>query len=649
MIPVAMTRRKRPATGQEILFRPDADWQLPDWSDLPNWQAARRIGIDTETCDPDLKKFGPGVRTNGRVVGISFALEDGPAHYLPFGHLKGPNLPQANVVEYCRHQAANFTGTVVFANASYDLDYLAQLGITFPKAEWIRDVQVADPLIYELHNRYSLDAIAERLGMPLKQEGKLLEAAEAWSVPPKTGLWRLSPLYVGRYAEADARNPLGILRRQERIIDDNDLWGIYNLESKLTPILVQMRRHGVAIDVEKLQYIKRWAEGEIKDRLQQVRQLTGVAIDRPDLTQPDALRKVLVSVGVTVNKTRDGKWNIDKSVLAGCDHPVGEVLNDSRKLVKLVDTFAHSVEIRLVNGRLHPTFNQLKKEKDSGEDSGDGEGARFGRMSGTQPNIQQQPSRDAFAKMWRSIYLPDPGGEWTSFDYKGQEPRLLVHYAARCRMPGGAAACRRYCHDPNIDAYRPIVEATGLDKTYGPKRGRDFAKIITLGIGYGMGGGKLAGQLGLPTVVKTRRDGSPFTAAGPEAQAILDQFNQNAPYISALAKATEQKAKQTGIIKTILGRLCHFPLKPGTTEYDWTHKALNRLIQGSAADQTKAAVVALHEAGLTPQLQVHDEVDRTTYSKSERDAIADIMRTCVNTLVPMLVDVEVGPNWGDAK
>ncbi len=633
---------------QQILFPPVSDWRPPNIAELPAWQGAKRIGVDTETKDPTLKKLGPGVRRDGRMVGISFAIEDGPAYYLPFGHQIGQQLPKDKVLDYVRRQAAEFTGTVVFANASYDLDYLAEAGITFPKAQWIRDVQVADPLIYELHLKYSLDAIAERHGCPMKVEGKLREAAEAWHIDPKTDLWKLDPKFCGEYAENDARNPLLVLRRQEKEIDTVGLWDIYNLESKVTPILVNMRRHGVRIDFAKLYTIKAWCEEEIARCLAEVHRLTGRSIDRADLTLPASLAKVFQSVGVFPNKTAKGQFNIDKDFLATCGHAVGGVIARARKVQKLTDTFANSIIEHSTNGRLHPTFNQLKKSKDQ-DDSGEStEGAAFGRLSSSNPNIQQQPARDDFAKMWRSIYLPDEGKVWSCNDYSQQEPRLLLHYAALCQCPGSLVALERYINDPMTDAYTLLTEITGLGQTYGPKKGRDYAKTITLGLGYGMGGAKLSRSLGLPTARKQLDDGKIIDIAGPEAQWILDAFNNNAPYIKSLAKLTERKAKNTGIIRTLLGRHCHFPMKE-TGQYDWTHKALNRLIQGSAADQTKAALVQAYEAGFKVQLQVHDELDLSVKDREEGEALADIMRNAVPLKIPMRVDCLIADNWGEAK
>jgi len=189
---------------------------------------------------------------------MSFAIEDGPAFYLPIRHASGENLPVENTLGYLREQASKFKGDIVGANLQYDLDFLAQEGVTF-NPRFFRDVQIAEPLLDELQNSYSLNAIAERHGIPGKDQILLEQAAQAYGVNPKSGMWQLPPEYVGPYAEQDARLPLQLLSRQERRIDEEGLWGIYDLESRLLPVLVKMRRRGVRIDFDKLEYVENWS------------------------------------------------------------------------------------------------------------------------------------------------------------------------------------------------------------------------------------------------------------------------------------------------------------------------------------------------------------------------------------------------------
>lgn len=635
------------------LFETPSDWVAPKLSELPtDWCEAKRVGIDIETCDPHLRTLGPSVRRGGYIAGVSFALEDGPSYYLPLRHEGGGNVDLDNAMAYLTDQARTYTGTIVGANFNYDLDYLAEAGITYPNVEWVRDVQIADPIINELHHSYSLQAISERWGLAGKDTGLLDEACSNYGVKHHH-MYKLPAKYVGPYAEEDARLPLQLLRKQERMIDDDDLWGIYNLESRVQPVVLKMRRRGVRIDLDALEKIRLWSLKEEGEALKRVKQATGVNIGIPDkisLKQMHSqgglkegvwakgpIAAALKAIGAVLKETATGQPMIDKEVLAEIDHPVAVDIARARKVNKLRTTFVQSIQDHLVGDRIHCTFNQMRRTKESG----DSIGARYGRLSSEHPNIQQQPARDDFAAMWRSIYVPDePGQLWLSADYSQQEPRMLTHFAEICRLKGAVKAADAYRNDPNTDNHQMMADLCDIP--------RKPAKDIYLGLCYGMGSALLAHTLGLPTKHIVTRSGQTIEVAGDEAQSILDRFNQKAPFVRALARRCEDTARRRGYITTILGRRCHFPTKPDGG-YDWCHKALNRLVQGSSADQTKLAMVEVDRAGLPLQLQVHDELDTSVDSLEQAEAISQIMCSCVELQVPSKVDIETGPSWGEAK
>ncbi len=664
------------------LFTPESKWAPPRLADLPqDWNCVKRIGFDTETRDPELKQLGIGVRRPGcYMVGFSFALEDGESFYVPIRHDGGDNVEDPEqALRYLRHQVKNFRGTVVGANIQYDLDYTAQEGAWFENAAHIRDVQIADPLIHELHMSYSLKSIAERLGTPGKDQALLEDAARIYGVDPKGGLWRLPARYVGPYAAQDAVEVLTILRIQERRIDALDLWDIYNLESQVTPVLVKMRRRGVLVNFSHVEKIENWSLEEEAKALAFVQRETGYDVGVGNVWKADAMAEPLRRLGIQVPVTRQGKDSVDKDLLGSIDHPVAKQLAWARKVNKLRTTFAASIRRYMVNGRIHCTFNQIAVDDGTG---GGIQGARYGRLSCVDPNLQQQPSRDEFAQDWRRIYLPEPGRLWCSNDYSQQEPRWTTHFAAVYPFEDEATrwsalkAAQVYKDDPNADNHDMMTRIVYGDefvekadkKEY--KKARTNCKLIYLGLCYGEGGAKLCDDLGLPTrwtvtyrverqytqeyfenEVEARQrqidtGGRCWRCAGEEGQSILDQFNGNAPHIGKLAKAATEIAKKRGYIRTILGRILHFP--QGADGYEWTHKALNRIIQGSSADQTKKALVEIDRAGHFIQLQVHDEIACSVEDESEGRAIAEIMRNCVPAEVPFKVDTECGSSWGDS-
>lgn len=638
-----------------------SEWRPPSITELPSWAGVKRIGIDCETRDPDLRKFGIGAgrRKNSYIIGVSFAIEDGNSYYLPIRHDGGDNMPVEEVLNYLRHNAQLFTGDVVGANLPYDLDYLAGEGVHFPNVRYFRDVQVADPLIYELHNSYSLDNIALRLGFEGKVETLLQQAANDYGINPKADMWTLPARFVGLYAEADAQLPLQILRRQEREIDEQGLWGVYNLESELLPTLVKLRRRGVRIDLDHLERVENWAYNREREAVAEIQRLTGYNIGMDNVWKVQALIPVIEHIGIKLGKTPTGKPKLDKDALHHIEHPVARQLEYARKVNKLRTTFAKSVRDRVIDGRLHCTFNQLRRQKEDGNMAG----AAYGRLSCEQPNLQQQPSRDEFATMWRAIYLPEQGKLWAANDYSQQEPRMAVHYASLSKnLIGYDAWCSaiqardKYRNDPNADNHQMMADMANIK--------RKAAKEIYLGLSYGMGGAKLCRALDLPTrkVVRGSRgriyavdseEGKQLVAqgafqweaAGEEGQALLDTFDEKVPFVKKLAKACEQRAKRTGYITTLSGRRCRFP-KDEMGNFDWTHKALNRLVQGASADQTKTAMVALAKEGYDMIIQVHDEIAFSVDDPKEAERAAEIMKTCVPLEVPSKVDVEVGVSWG---
>jgi DNA polymerase I-like protein with 3'-5' exonuclease and polymerase domains len=630
------------------LFTPDVDYTPPRVSELPSWKDAGRVGIDVECRDDKLKTMGPGVRRGGYICGYSFAIEDGPAEYVPVRHAGGDNVenPEA-AFQYLRDQANEYTGVIAGANLQYDLDYLAEQKIIFKRATF-RDCQIAEPLLDENQYSYSLEAIANRRGIPGKDMALLWEAAKCYGVDPKSELWKLPARYVAPYGIQDGRLPLQLLRRQEREIDEQDLWAIYDLESKLLPVLVKMRRRGVRVDFDKLEQVETWALEEERAKLSEVHHHTGVRIAPGDTMKVGGYAKALEYIGVKVPKTTDGKYSVDKELLESIDHPVARALARARKVGKLRSTFAKQVREHAIGDRVHCTFNQLRKEKADGRGN---EGGRYGRISCTNFNLQQQPSRDDFAEMWRSIYVPDEGAIWSCNDYSQQEPRWLVHYAEVTGCRGARIAAEKYRNDPLTDNHTMMARIIyGLMDNEKPdkKSQRDPSKIIFLGLCYGMGGAKLARGLGLPTKWVMNRRGVMIEVAGDEAQAVLDLFNRRVPFVKQMAKKADRRASRKGYIITAGGRRCRFPAKnvDGTGGYDWTHKALNRLIQGSSGDQTKQAMVDTDAAGFKIQLQVHDELDHSAADRKEAEAVADVMRNCMKSNIPFRVDTETGPSWG---
>lgn len=625
---------------QGSLFIPVKDWKPAEVSSLPKWPAKGNIGIDIETCDPKLSELGPGVRRGGYICGIAFAIEDGPAHYLPIAHGNGNNMPKEHALAYVRDQMAAFHGSLVGANLQYDIDYLMQTGCVPHRDAKLKDIQTAEVLLDDLQDRYSLDAIGKRRGLGAKDEGELIDACKVFGFKgsPKNHIWKLPPNCVEKYALQDVRLPLTILRQQERQIEAEELDEVWALETRVLPHLIAMRRRGVRVSLERLEQVEKWAKAEIVKQLAIANETLTRKVRVEDVWQAEHIATSLGELGVESIADGKGGYSVTNDWLKTIKIPAAAALIRARQISKLQSMCIDSTRAHLIGDRIHPTFNPLRGEKEDGNPAG----VPYGRLSCSDPNLQQQPGRDdEIGPMWRSIYLPDEGKTWASCDYSQQEPRLMVHYAELLKAHGSSVVGDRYRNDPDTDNHTMMAQLTGLRRTE--------AKNIFLGLCYGMGGGKLARELKLPTEwVMSKRLGKMIEVAGPEAKAILDKFHEAVPFVKHVVDVCMKAADNRGFIRTLTDRKCRFPQRADGNGYEWTYKAVNRLIQGSAADQTKYALCAALEAGFTVNLQIHDELDCSVNNREEAEEVARIMREVVTLTVPNKVSVKMGPSWGEA-
>lgn len=617
---------------------PKVDWSPCRIADLPDWYHAKRVCIDVETKDPDLKALGPGnFRPGNHIVGIGIAVEDGPSHYLPIRHEGGDNMHVEHVLDYFRDQAKNFHGTVVGANLGYDLGFLEKDEIYFDNSRvQFMDVLHRAVLLYELHNRYSLDAVAEREGLPGKDETMLRAMAEAYGVDPKEELYKLPGRAADAYCRQDVRLPLTLARRQDTQIADNKLERVVALEAAVLPVLVKMRRRGVRVSIAKIYNIIEWCKKSIQEKLDFVSHTCGATIRIDQIWKAEIIGFVLQKANIRVPVTATGKSSIKNSWLEKNAGAIGKALSRARAVGRLMQ-FAHQTLEYQINGRIHGVTHQLRNTKDVGNDNEEEKGARFGRFSMEAPNLQQQPVRDdEFGEMWRDVYEPEPGSFWVCSDWSQQEPRIAVHYAELLGLPGAAEFAERYRKNPATDCHQMLADLTGI--------ARKIVKNYFNGSIYGMGDAKLCRAIGHPTIW-IQRNGKSIEVPGPEGKVIIDKFKRDMPWVSLLTREAAKKAEKVGHVWTIDGRKCNFP-KDDQGNYDWTHKAFSRIGQGGAAGQMKATLVEADKAGIPIQLAVHDEFDYSETDPKRAKQLAQLQRDTVKFNVPMLVDLEVGPSWG---
>ena len=618
-------------TIQEPLFVPQTEWVMPD--ELKDLSQYNEIAIDLETCDPNLKELGSGnVVGRGHIAGIAVAVE-GWQGYFPIGHSQGGNLDKNLVKGWLQDICKREDKTFIFHNAMYDVCWLRSFGIEIKGK--IVDTMIAASLINENRLSYRLDSLAKEYCRIGKDEKVLQAAAKEYGLDAKAEMWKMPAMFVGQYAERDAESTLKLWQVLQREIYAQELTHVFDLETKLFPCLVDMRFKGVPVNLEKADKIKKHLESEEKKILNKIKHLTGIDVE---IWAAASIAKVFDQLNLPYDKTeKTGKPSFTKNFLQNHPHETAKAIADARELNKAHTTFIDTITKHAVNGRIHADINQIRSD--------DG-GTVTGRFSMSNPNLQQIPARHKdLGPMIRSIFIPENGCVWGSFDYSQQEPRILVHYAKLQNLTGVDSIVEAYGAG-NADFHQAVADLAGIE--------RKQAKTINLGLMYGMGKNKLMAELGL---------------LKEEAEKLIQQYHQKAPFVKQLMDAVSRKANDRGKIRTLQGRVCHFdlwqpsqfgihkplPLEQARKEYGeplkraFTYKALNRLIQGSAADMTKKCMVDLYNEGILPHIQIHDEVDISIESDKKAERVIEIMESAIELKVPNKVDYEKGFNWGDIK
>ena len=616
------------------MFPRISEWLPP--ASFPNLSEAKEIAIDLETCDPNMESLGPGwPRNDGFIVGYAIAV-DGWAGYFPVAHAGGGNLDKRIVERWISGVLATPADKIMH-NAAYDLGWLRATGFTVNGT--IFDTMLAAPVLDENRYAYSLNALGFDYLKEIKSEQGLKESAQDFGVHPKKELWKLPAMHVGDYAEQDAALTLKLWHHLKPLLIKDEVGSIFELETEVLPVLVDITLKG--INFNRAQCERHMADMRKKETeiLKYLKSQAGMQVD---IWAAQSIAAAFDRLGVQYPKTAAGAPSFTKSFLDTHEHPMSKMILEARELNKTHGTFLepylkHSAK----DGRVHTHFNQMRNEEG---------GTVTGRLSASNPNLQQVPARhEIIGPMVRGLFLPEDGQIWAANDFSSQEPRLLVHYATLLGLPGAEKMAQAYRDNPDTDFHQMVANMAGIK--------RKAAKTIGLGLMYGMGKAKLATQLDLPL---------------DEASELIATFHSKVPFLKGTVDAVMKRIEHPasgGSIRTLLGRKCRFPLWEPTEwgvnkalpreqaiiEYGvrikraGTYKGLNRLIQGSAADQTKAGMVALHKAGFKLLLQVHDEVALSVRNIEEAREAADIMAKAVTLEVPSRVDVETGPSWGEAS
>ncbi len=613
---------------QKPMFSPPTEWLPPE--NFPDLSNHKEIAIDLETKDPDLRKMGSGsVSKNGDVVGIAIAVE-GWSGYYPIAHEGGGNMDRKKVLSWFQ-SVLKTPADKIFHNAMYDVCWIRALGLSINGR--IIDTMIASALVDENQMRYDLNNCAKRYTGKSKNESDLYAAAKDWGIDAKAEMYKLPAIYVGAYAEKDAEITLELWKELQKEIYTQDIESIFSLETELFPCLVDMRFLGVRVDVQAAHKLKQELVEQEKQCLLEVGKETQVDVQ---IWAARSIAQVFDKLKLDYDRTEKTQSpSFTKNFLQNHPHPLVKLIAQAREINKAHTTFIDTILKHSYKGRIHAEINQLRS---------DNGGTVTGRFSYSNPNLQQIPARNKdLGPRIRSLFIPEEGHTWGCFDYSQQEPRLVVHYAALQNLYGSGEVLDAY-NDGDADFHSIVAEMADIP--------RSQAKTINLGLFYGMGKNKLQAELGI---------------SKDKSDSLFRQYHNKVPFVKQLMDNVMHRAQDSGKIRTLLGRLCRFHLwepnqfgihkalphdaalaehGPGIKRA-YTYKALNKLIQGSAADMTKKAMIELYKEGITPHIQVHDELDISVDGNA--DKIVEIMENAVNLEVPNKVDYESGPNWGSIK
>ena len=615
---------------QTPLFKPQTEWLPPE--NFPDLSKHDEIAIDLETKDPDLIKMGSGnVIGKGDVTGIAVAVP-GWSGYYPIAHEGGGNMDRKKVLKWFQ-DVLSTSAIKIFHNAMYDVCWIRALGLSINGK--IVDTMIASALVDENQMRYDLNNCSKRYTGKTKNESDLYQAAKDWGVDAKAEMYKLPAIYVGAYAEKDAEITLELWQELKKEILHQDITSIFELETELFPCLVDMRFLGVCVDEEAAHKLKQQLVAQEKECLQSVRKETGVDTQ---IWAARSIAQVFEKLRLPFDRTeKTNSPSFTKNFLQNHPHPLVKLIAQAREINKAHTTFIDTILKHSHKGRIHAEINQLRS---------DNGGTVTGRFSYSNPNLQQIPSRNKdLGPRIRSLFVPEKGHTWGCFDYSQQEPRLVVHYAALQNLYGVGEVLDAY-NDGDADFHDIVADMAEIP--------RSQAKTINLGLFYGMGKNKLQAELGV---------------SKDKADSLFKQYHNKVPFVKQLMDNVMQRAQNSGRVRTLLGRLCRFHLwepnqfgihkalphdaallehGPGIKRA-YTYKALNKLIQGSAADMTKKAMLELYKEGIIPHIQVHDELDISVESPKHAQKIKSIMEDAVKLEVPNKVDYESGLNWGTIK
>lgn len=610
--------------------------------------------IDFETKDPYIDKgvgagwvYGINVKNSPfRVLGVAIKEDEKESKYFEDRPMKKEHL------SFILSQYIRKADTLVMHNASYDLGCLDYLNVDYSHCT-IFDTMIAGKIHDSSLMSYSLDNLANKylshqkksslLGDAIWEAGvypwlakELTEQAKAnkngieyvRTKPDQSKLDKfakanmdlvqdLVPEAMAEYAKADVDLTYKLYKYYLNIADI----GMITKYSFMSVVTNSYRKKGVRVNLQAARQVSRLLQIEIESTQNKLFSQAGQQFN---ISSQKEVSEVLHRHGIECPKTPLGNPSAVSGWLEKQNNEICKSIVETRKLTKIKNDFIDKI-IQMQEytcpdaedyGRIYPELNLFQ--------------AVTGRFSSSNPNIQQIPSRDEkLAPLCRSLFSAEEGEKLYSLDYSNQEGRLQVHYAYMLKCEGSSEIKVRFDNDPNYDMHGAVAKQMHVD--------RRVAKSINLGLSYGMGSEKLAAQLGVD--VNYARD------------TLMYNYYKWVPWLCELKKKCQDRMKEAGEIRTICGRKLKLdpPSFVGGKKNTFEYKALNKLIQGSAADQTIEAMLQAYKEGIPVLFPVHDQL-LISGTREQAVRLKEIMENCVKLCIPVVVDVNLagGDSWATA-
>ena len=646
------------------------------------------IAIDLETYDPNLKSKGTGaIRQDGFITGVAVCTKNETV-YFPLQHSDTQKTEEEKKDfwdKFLEKVLLNKKITKVFHNAMYDVCWIR--AVTGKMIEGrIVDTMIAASVIDENRFKYSLDSLAKDYLKESKYKYDLQQKTLEWSggtvKDPMTNMHKLPATLVKDYAKQDVNLTFKLWKKFNKKLDEvlyinedgesKTCRKIFELETKLFLCLVEMKFKGVRIDVLKLKGFGEELKLKRDNILKEIKNETNIDLK---IWAASSIKDLLQKRNITDYKKtpKSGMPSLPKDYLRTHKDDLLRKVAEAREYDKAANTFVDGLLGFVYKGRIHADINQIRS------DSG---GTVTGRFSMSNPNLQQIPAKGEIGKKMREVFLPEPGHTWGSFDYSQQEPRIVVHYALTHNCAGTSLLKKQFDND-KADFHQIVADMAKIS--------RKQAKTINLGLFYGMGKNKLRAELGL------EKEG---------AKKLFDEYHKKVPFVKEISEKFMEFSEDEKLIYTLEDRFCRFDRYESTDkkwienkwqEWDtskreyvpvkllteaearaetakkynksqekkfenlnkeeqdvefsqyfvpaFTYKALNRMVQGSAADMTKKAMVLLYEKGIIPHIQIHDELC-VSVKNNLGDTIKEVMETAVPLKINNKVDCAYGSSWG---